>query len=92
MTLYERASKLFKSFHGREADANEIVDINGQMPATCLLVGEMDGIIYRTAEEPKGHIHRFTKTSRPLVWVTADGRQMFITGGKYRFTDRGFMG
>jgi hypothetical protein len=91
MSVYEQAVKLFKAFHRREPASQEITEINGALPVTCLLVGELDGVIYRTADEPEGHIHRFTKSNRPLLWVTGDGHQMFITKGKYRFTDRGFI-
>jgi hypothetical protein len=92
MTLADKAAKLFKSFHHRPAREDEIVMMQAiKDDITCMKIGELDAVIYRTEDEPKGHIHRFTKTDRPLIWITADGNQMFVTGGRYRFTDRGFI-
>lgn len=90
-TNYLRAAKLFKSFFGRKPRLDEVRRIKGT-DDTVMLVGELDGIIYRIDGERQPLIHRFTSTDRPLLFVSSDGRQLYSVRGRYRFTDRGFVG
>ncbi len=94
-TLYTKAEKLFRAFQGRAARHDEIVEIKA-MPTVALVVGELDGLIYRAVDhdtgKTKGHIHRFNKQNRPVLLVSFDGSQAYILAGGYRFTDRGFTG
>lgn len=85
------ALRRFKAFHGRDAKPSEIGRI--ACPAVVALkVGELDGVIYTATGDRKKYIHKFKKSSRPLLFVSSDGKQAFILGGGYRFTDRGFVG
>lgn len=90
-SVWKKAERLFKSFHGRAPRDNELVTVNAK-PVAALVVGELDGVIYRVPGEPKGHIHRFNKSNRPVLLVSYDGSQAYILAGGYRFTDRGFIG
>lgn len=85
-----RAEKLFKSFNGRYPRGSEIVKVGVlTRPQVAVAVGPMIGLAYR-AISGKEFYHEFT--TRPLIYVNADGRQIYTLEGGYRFTDRGFVG
>lgn len=90
------AEILFEKFHGRAPDPRELerLTLPDGSETWCLAVGQVDAIKYSTPEEPGAcYEHFFTKgDDRPLVCVSADGLQMVIVRGRYRFTDRGFIG
>lgn len=88
---YYRASKLFKSFFKRAPQGNDILQW-ADTGEYVLNLGELDGIIYRIDGEPDPLIHRFSKTHRPLLLVSSDGRQIYSVRGRYRFTAQGFKG
>jgi hypothetical protein len=85
------AIKLFRSFFGRAPREHEIVDIV-QQKAVALRIGELDSVGYRIDGERIPNIHFFSSTDRPLLYVSSDGRQLYSVRGRYRFTDRGFVG
>ena len=87
-----KAQQLFRRFFRRDASDEEITDIYMQNPETILVIGELDGVIYRSETDDKPLIHRFRKSDRPLLCVSFDGRQIYILKGGYRFTERGFIG
>lgn len=87
-----KAATLFKSFHERNPAPSEIVSIEQNGAEECLAVGEVYGIMYKVKGEPKPYYHKFKTTGRPKLFVSADGRQIYIVNGQYRFTDRGFIG
>lgn len=93
--LYKKAERLFHAFQGRDPRRDEIVEIKAK-PTVALVVGELDGLIYRAVDDDtgkmKGHIHRFNKQNRPVLLVSFDGSQAYILAGGYRFTKRGFEG
>lgn len=92
---YREACRRFRDFHGRDpAPANsEIVNIGGlRIPTLGLAVGQFVGIGYRSIGDGLDYYHEFDSNSRPSVYVNADGRQIYILGGGYRFTYRGFLG
>lgn len=84
-----QAARLFARFHGREVQPGEIVAIDSA-PATALEIGQLAGIIYVAKGDGKKYIHQF-KTRRPVLYASADGSQVYIVAGRYRFTDRGFV-
>jgi hypothetical protein len=86
------AQRLFRKFFGRDPEDDEIGDVATREPETCIVIGELDGIIYRIESSKEPMIHRFKKTSRPLLLVSSDGKQIYILKGGYRFTERGFVG
>ena len=80
----------FKRFHGRDAKRGEIARVKTNT-SDVLLVGELEGVIYKSCSDGKSYIHKFRK-SRPHLYVSSDGKQLYALGGAYRFTERGFVG
>lgn len=89
-TLFNKAHALFCSFFEREPREGEIVTVRG-FDDVALAIGKLDGVIYSTSDGQR-YEHRFTKKARPLLMVSADGRQVYMLMGAYRFTERGFEG
>jgi len=86
------AGKLFEQFTGH--DASEVIEID--MPAVhdvMLNIGEIDGILYTTVRDGvvEKYIHKFRKNCRPLFAVSHDGKQLYMLGGSYDFTERGIV-
>lgn len=90
MSLRDSAIELFKKFHHRAPKRGQIA-LLGMEPEEALLVGKFTRIAY-CALDGKEYIHTFNKRNRPHVFVSSDGRQIYILGGGYRFTERGFVG
>lgn len=86
----EAARKRFKDFHGFEPETGDIGHLG--LEGYVLVVGELDGIMYKPIGETKSSLHRFKKSDRPLLVVSSDGRQIYVLKGAYRFTQRGFEG
>jgi hypothetical protein len=89
MTDYDDAVKRFRAYHGRAPKDGEILDLEFE-PVTALVIGECDGIMYRTKESKKPWLHRFDV--RPLLLASSDGHQVYVVKGRYRFTARGIVG
>ncbi|MDE2021017.1 MAG: hypothetical protein KGJ13_11825 [Patescibacteria group bacterium] len=87
-----RAGNLYREFSGHEPDETETIEIP-EMPRAVLVIGELEGVIYSTVRDDVGerYIHRFKKSSRPLLCASPDGEQLFIVGGSFEFTDRGIV-
>jgi hypothetical protein len=88
---YDDARRRFKRFHDREPRANEVGVVKLSAPETVLTVGELVGVIYKAAGDGQQYIHRFAKDARPVLTVSADGKQIYALAGAYRFTERGFV-
>lgn len=86
----EQASKLYKSFHEKAPGPGKLLTIEMRGRREILEVGQFFGIIY--IAEGQKYLHKFNKRNRPLVFVSSDGRQIYILKGGYKFTDRGFIG
>ncbi len=86
-----QAERLFRDFHGRNPRDNEIATVKQTTPEETLEVGELYGVMYKVKGTKEPYLHRFG-SSRPKLLVSADGKQIYIVGGKYKFTDRGFIG
>ncbi len=87
----KNASTLFENFTGHNADYIDYVNVP---PINVgLTVGTCDGILYTTKRDGKTeqYIHRFRKSSRPLLVVNHDGAQVALIGGNFKFTNRGFV-
>lgn len=85
------AAKRFENFTGHKA---EFVDrIKMESYDTAFLIGDLDGLLYTTVRdgEKESYIHKFKKKSRPQLASSFDGKQLFILGGGYRFTERGII-
>lgn len=87
----QRAAQLFRSFHDREPEDTEVVTIALDKPVAAMIVGELEGVIYRASGDGKKYIHPFAKHARPVLAVSFDGKQLYALAGAYRFTERGFV-
>lgn len=85
------AARLFERFQGRKPDRDEILDVALRKPDVALVVGELQGVIYKASGDGKRYIHRFHKRDRPVLAVSHDGSQIYVLAGGYSFTDRGFV-
>jgi len=86
------AGDLYTRFTGHEAD--ELVSIdNPVMPDTMLVIGDIDGVMYTTIRDGQveKYVHQFKQKCRPLFCVSHDGKQLFMLGGSYDFTERGIV-
>lgn len=86
------ASKLYSDFTGHDANEYEMVD-KPIIPDVMLLVGDLDFIGYTTVRDGKTekYIHKFKKNCRPHFTVSHDGKQLFMLGGSYDFTELGIV-
>jgi hypothetical protein len=86
------ASKLYSDFTGHEASEYETLD-KPVLPDVMIRVGEIDFVGYTTIRDGKTekYIHKFSKKCRPLFTVSHDGKQLFMLGGSYDFTERGIV-
>jgi len=86
------AARLYSDFTGHEDISIKKVKIP-VLPGTMLQIGEIDGILYSTVRDgvPEKYIHEFKKKSRPLFCVSPDGKNIYIVGGRYDFTERGIV-
>ena len=55
-----------------------------------LRIGRIIAIAY-TVQDGDSRIHRFKKGAAPDLIAAADGKQLAIIGGNFRFTDRGIV-
>lgn len=88
----EQAMDLYQRFSGHEP---EVVGRTKRpkIPNVGIVIGEMDGVTYETVRdgEKLQYFHRFNKKSRPLLVSSFDGKQLFIVGGRYDFTEDGIV-
>lgn len=57
----------------------------------AMAIGTCDGVLYTTVRDGKteSYIHEFRSRSRPVLAVSADGKNLLILGGRYQFLDTG---
>jgi hypothetical protein len=86
------ASKLFSDFTGHKAEVIDTVD-KPVVPDVMSVIGDIDGILYTTVRDGQveKYIHKFKKKCRPLFAVSHDGKQLFMLGGSYDFTELGIV-
>lgn len=87
---YSQASKAYEAFHGeppRYIDRTKLDD--GAIVGYD--AGQVVGIAYEAKRDGKKdqYFHKFRRNARPTLSVREDGKQLYIAGGKYHFTDRG---
>jgi len=84
-----RAAKALKDFSGHEA--SEVLRIKERPFKKGLVVGQLHGLLYGTVRDGRSenYIHRFRKSSRPLLAASDDGKSLRIVGGRFQFTEAG---
>ena len=87
----KQAVELFESF--RERKPTRIGRVTLKVPTVVAAMGYVEGIDYRTTHGSKTELyhHDFAPGSRPLLAVSADGRQILLLGGRYKWTERGIV-
>ena len=90
-TQLRQAAEKFRDFTGHDPEPIGRATID--VPKTAAVIGELEGVIYGTVRDGKKerYIHRFKASSRPLLCVSPDGKQLLIVGGSYEFTERGIV-
>ncbi len=87
----KRAAQLYSDFTGMPAGRIEKVDVR---PVDVgVKIGSLDAIAYTTKRNGKteSYAHEFSRAARPLLGVSYDGQTILTAGGRFRFTDRGFV-
>jgi len=88
----EQAADLYERFSGHEPEEIGRVKIP-PTPRVGVAVGTVDGILYTTVRDGQSekYIHKFRQSDKPLFVVSPDGRQLFLIGGRYAFTEMGIV-
>jgi hypothetical protein len=88
----EDAAQLYADFSGHEPEIVGTLD-KPIIPDVLIGIGDIDGIMYSTVRDGKleKYVHQFKKSSRPLFAVSHDGKQLYMLGGAYTFTERGIV-
>jgi hypothetical protein len=88
----DSAAQLYERFSGHEPESLGKVSIP-KTPKVMLLVGTCDGILYTTVRDgvTEKYIHQFKKSAKPAFCVSHDGKQLFLVGGDFDFTERGIV-
>jgi len=88
----EQAADLYERFSGHDPEEIGRVTVP-RVPRVGVAIGEVDGILYSTIRDGKleKYIHKFHKRDRPLFVVSPDGKQLFLIGGNYTFSERGIV-
>jgi hypothetical protein len=90
--LLGQAGRLFEDFTG-DKSANVQRIKKPEIPEVLVAIGTIDGILYSTVRDHKveRYIHKFVAKARPTFAVSPDGKQLFMLGGAYNFTERGIV-
>lgn len=85
------AVELYESFREKKPKRLKVLDV--KIPRVVVHIGYLEAIDYRTTHgaELVLYNHKFAPGSRPLLCVSADGRQLLLLGGRYHFTERGIV-
>lgn len=89
----EKAARhLYGRFSGHNPGSTKIVDTDDD-DKVYLNLGRMDAILYTTTRdgERESYKHTFKPNSRPQVLVSHDGKHIRTIGGRFTFTERGFV-
>ena len=86
-----QAVTLYESF--REKKPRRLSVVNVDVPEIVACIGHVEAIDYRTTHGKTLALyrHKFNAGSRPLLCVSADGRQLLLLGGRFKFTERGIV-
>jgi hypothetical protein len=86
-----KAVRLYESF--REAKPRKVGAVKVAVPRAVAVMGYVEAIDYRTTHGGKTELYRhdFAPGSRPLLAVSADGKQLLLLGGRYQFTEQGIV-
>lgn len=85
------AVELYRKF--REREPERIRGIELKVPKMLMSIGRLNFVGYTTThgKETVLYKHVFDPVAEPLLTASADGRQLFIIGGRYNFTEDGIV-
>ena len=88
----DAAAALQESFNGHPPRLVRNLTIP-KPPRIVARIGLLRAVIYDAVRGGRSetYIHKFRKQARPTFAVSHDGRQLFMIGGSYNFTDRGIV-
>jgi len=89
---WSRAVSLFRGYFNREPEKKEIVRLRMDQDGVGLVIGLVDNITYSPTGDADSYKHEFEQAGRPSLVVSFDGKEVYLIGGSFRFTDRGFIG
>lgn len=84
----KQAARRYRDFH--EQDPDRIDTVNFPAHDVVMQIGELTHIGY-LANDGKNYLHKFRRASRPILAVSADGKQLYVLQGAYIFNDRGIV-
>jgi hypothetical protein len=84
------AIRLYQGFTGKAPRTLKKIGIPS-LPRAGLTIGKIFGIMYTVDATGERFHHEFKGKARPHLVVSSDGRQVFLSGGSYTFTQRGFV-
>lgn len=88
----DKVANLYERFSGQDAFDVGTVTVP-DMPKVVCLIGECDFVGYTTVRDgvEEKYIHKFNKADRALLVVDATGKNLYLIGGRYTFTERGIV-
>ena len=86
----EQAATLYEAFTDQAPGAVRKLDVP-DMPNAALAVGKVFGIMYSVDATGERFHHEFKSHAQPLLLVAPDGRNVYLHGGAFTFTSRGFV-
>jgi hypothetical protein len=80
--------------HSAGVGAPQIIDGrgDGMKPATLIDLGALRGVIYTRDRSPARRTYIHFMEDPPRLLCDAQGRQLYVRGGRYRITPRGIEG
>lgn len=90
MVDLHRARKAFEDFSGHKPQKVYRTQLDDG-PVSGYRLGSMVGVAYEARRDGKTdrYFHEFGKKARPDLVVRDDGKQLYVTGGRYKVTDHG---
>lgn len=89
-----RAALRYERFTGHDVEHTETVDLPWLKKNTAVtVIGKLDGVLYTTVRDGRieRYQHKFAAADAPVLCVDASGRQLFVIGGAYDFTEKGIV-
>lgn len=85
------ASSIYRKFRERSPRRGRVVRM--VLPKAVAVIGFVEFIGYSTSHKGRAKLykHDFAPGSRPYLCVEPARGQLFLIGGRYRFTDRGIV-
>jgi len=85
-----KATDLYEGFTGKAPRKVHQLNIP-PLPKAALAIGKVFGIMYSVDATGERFHHEFRSNAQPLLIVSPDGHQVYLHGGAFTFTKRGFV-